>query len=449
MEGGRIMKRVGLLLLLAFIVVATAHAYTVEFGVDSNSGIGFWDRGNNQTNKTFYGGTNGSTWLANSSAGALTASGADQIHYLLNQKPFNGTFVTNFYRKETYSGYFFPNIFGMGDKFTDNPYYGHTAYFSRVHDPGDTVMGFYKVVAGSDTALWQDLLTVAPNTLHNWTVVWTPNGTVKILFKINGVTKLSSVDTSIGPGWAGVGTGAGFGGIVHFSNLSFFYDPTPVSNFTSTVHDCTGLCTLVMTEDSSRASPQLCNWTVNGSAIGNNTVCNGARITLSPPAAGSITYTVALNSTRFTNCTTTTSSCYSDHSTTTWGTGVKFADWSNWNLSTTTWNVIVTAAGGTPPVAAFDLASLGNLVSSGYNATHRNASITARDLSTNTPTSWLWYPKGSRLPTWLNSSAQNPTFFPKGYSGSGTYQVCLMVTNAGGSDTTCKNFFVRPSGATS
>lgn len=57
------------------------------------------------------------------------------------------------------------------------------------------------------------------------------------------------------------------------------------------------------------------------------------------------------------------------------------------------------------------------------------------DLSTNGPTSWSWdYDDGSALGT-----AQNPTHI---YGANGTYNVCLTVTNATGSDTECKNVVV-------
>ena len=109
-----------------------------------------------------------------------------------------------------------------------------------------------------------------------------------------------------------------------------------------------------------------------------------------------------------------------------------------------------TEAGGTAaPVAAFNLTSLGRLISdypTGGNVTMRGQTIAGIDTSTGTPTSWLWYAGGTRmypwLTNWLNSTSQNPTFTPQGYSGPGEYTLCLMATNAGGSSTKCQKFRV-------
>ncbi len=57
------------------------------------------------------------------------------------------------------------------------------------------------------------------------------------------------------------------------------------------------------------------------------------------------------------------------------------------------------------------------------------------DMSTNGPTSWSWdYDDASALGT-----MQNPSHV---YSANATYNVCLTVTNATGSDTECKNVVV-------
>lgn len=65
-------------------------------------------------------------------------------------------------------------------------------------------------------------------------------------------------------------------------------------------------------------------------------------------------------------------------------------------------------------------------------ANQLNASFT--DLSTGTPTSWAWdFGDGN------TGTAQNPSHT---YATSGTYSVCLIATNACGSDTSCQNVTV-------
>ena len=57
--------------------------------------------------------------------------------------------------------------------------------------------------------------------------------------------------------------------------------------------------------------------------------------------------------------------------------------------------------------------------------------VTFTDLTSQTPTSWLWdFGDGN------SSTAQNPTHT---YAGIGTYTVCLTSTNACGTDSTCTN----------
>lgn len=58
------------------------------------------------------------------------------------------------------------------------------------------------------------------------------------------------------------------------------------------------------------------------------------------------------------------------------------------------------------------------------------------DKSTNNPTSWYWdFDDGG-----ANSTLQNPSHT---YSENGSYMVCLIASNAGGSDTFCQNITVR------
>ncbi len=71
-----------------------------------------------------------------------------------------------------------------------------------------------------------------------------------------------------------------------------------------------------------------------------------------------------------------------------------------------------------PPVADFSIIDMSN------------GSYSFTDLSSNTPTTWLWdFGDGN------GSTLQNPSYI---YANLGTYEVCLTATNAGGSNTSCK-----------
>jgi len=66
--------------------------------------------------------------------------------------------------------------------------------------------------------------------------------------------------------------------------------------------------------------------------------------------------------------------------------------------------------------------------------TTQNLSMTCSDLSSSSPTSWLWdFGDGN------TSTAQNPTHT---YAAAGTYTVCLTASNACGSDSTCSSVTV-------
>ncbi|OFX24386.1 MAG: hypothetical protein A2033_12715 [Bacteroidetes bacterium GWA2_31_9] len=80
-----------------------------------------------------------------------------------------------------------------------------------------------------------------------------------------------------------------------------------------------------------------------------------------------------------------------------------------------------------PPVADFT-ANTTSIVAGG--------SVTFTDLSTNTPTSWLWTLTGGTPST---SSSQNPTIV---YSTAGTYNVSLKATNAYGNNTATKTAYI-------
>jgi PKD repeat protein len=86
-------------------------------------------------------------------------------------------------------------------------------------------------------------------------------------------------------------------------------------------------------------------------------------------------------------------------------------------------NVVVNdGCAGSAPVADFSTSS---------TSVCENGSVTFTDLSTNTPTSWLWnFGDGG------TSTVQNPTHV---YATAGTYTVTLTATNATGSDGEVKN----------
>jgi hypothetical protein len=116
------------------------------------------------------------------------------------------------------------------------------------------------------------------------------------------------------------------------------------------------------------------------------------------------------------------------------------SDVGSWRLSL--YVEFTTEAGGAPPIAAFNLTSLGKLISSGINATHRNASIELIDTSTGDPgTDCMWYPSGTRLDGWMNiSGCSGNKIFPKGVGG--WFNICLQITNDEGTDSKCQKFNV-------
>lgn len=79
----------------------------------------------------------------------------------------------------------------------------------------------------------------------------------------------------------------------------------------------------------------------------------------------------------------------------------------------------------TPPVANFSYQPAMPLT---------GQSISFTDLSTGSPTTWLWDFGNSQT-----SALQNPSYT---YSSPGTYNVCLIAANSGGSDTTCQNITI-------
>lgn len=107
------------------------------------------------------------------------------------------------------------------------------------------------------------------------------------------------------------------------------------------------------------------------------------------------------------------------------------------------------------PVAAFNLTTgAGGCLLSDYptggNVTIRGRAITGIDTSTGeSSATCIWGPGGTRfqwwpINNWLNASGcgGTVTFVPKGYSGPGTYDLCLWVSQSGGSSVKCQKFRV-------
>ncbi|MBN2734281.1 MAG: PKD domain-containing protein [Methanomicrobiaceae archaeon] len=87
---------------------------------------------------------------------------------------------------------------------------------------------------------------------------------------------------------------------------------------------------------------------------------------------------------------------------------------------------MITVSSPVPPVADFSGSPLDG---------NRPLSVTFTDLSTGTPTSWLWdFGDGG------TSTLQNPVHV---YSARGRYTVSLTVSNAYGNDIETKDRYVR------
>jgi len=105
---------------------------------------------------------------------------------------------------------------------------------------------------------------------------------------------------------------------------------------------------------------------------------------------------------------------------------------SNW--TTTIWNnqtdYITVTGGGEAPIAAFSCTPIAGV---------RNSTRTCTDASTNTPTSWDWFGAPSNPCIGYNTTIQSPNIFPLNYSWC---SICLIATNAQGSDTECKTNYL-------
>ncbi|MFN8397741.1 MAG: PKD domain-containing protein [Bacteroidia bacterium] len=97
-------------------------------------------------------------------------------------------------------------------------------------------------------------------------------------------------------------------------------------------------------------------------------------------------------------------------------------------VATFTVCLIVTNSCGTDTIC-FPINTGCNSPAAGFTRIPNNLTVAFTDVSTGTPTSWLWdFGDGN------TSTLQNPTHT---YAASGTYTVCLTATNSCGSNTAC------------
>jgi len=92
------------------------------------------------------------------------------------------------------------------------------------------------------------------------------------------------------------------------------------------------------------------------------------------------------------------------------------------------YTINITGASGSGPIAAFSASPL--TITAG-------GSVDFTDLSTGSPTSWVWTFTGSSTPT---STLQNPTNIT--YTSPGCYNVSLTCSNANGSDTETQSCYI-------
>jgi len=178
---------------------------------------------------------------------------------------------------------------------------------------------------------------------------------------------------------------------------------TPTANFTAnTTSICLEETSTVMFSDASSESPTSWAWTFEGGTP-NTSAAQNPTVTYSTPG----TYDVQLIATN--------------------------AEGSNTSTKT---DFITVASGNcvTPPIANFTANT--TAICLGETTT-----VSFSDASTESPTSWAWTFEGGTPST---STAQNPTVT---YSTPGTYNVQLIATNAGGSNTNAKTNFITVTSA--
>ena len=177
----------------------------------------------------------------------------------------------------------------------------------------------------------------------------------------------------------------------------------PTADFTAnTTALCLDEATTITFSDASTESPTSWAWTFEGGSPATSTAQNPT-VTYSAPG----TYDVQLVATN--------------------------AEGANTSTKT---DFITVASGNcvTPPVANFTANT--TAICLGETTT-----VSFSDASTESPTSWAWTFEGGNPAT---STAQNPTVT---YSAAGTYNVQLVATNAGGSNTSTKTDFITVTSA--
>jgi PKD repeat protein len=209
--------------------------------------------------------------------------------------------------------------------------------------------------------------------------------------------------------YTGIWPSSGGVSVKTVSNISIYSNQAPpvapVAAFTNgTPRTGSAPLTVTFTDQSTGTAPLTYRWDFNNDGVTDSTSKNPSHV-----YSGAGTYSVNL---------TVTNSAGSD--------------------SELKQGYVVVNPAPVAPVAAFT------------NATPRVGTapftVTFTDQSTGTPSSWKWeYRIGSGSWTQFGSGARNPSFS----FSSGTYDIRLTVTNAGGSDTELKSGYITASAPTS
>ena len=210
----------------------------------------------------------------------------------------------------------------------------------------------------------------------------------------NGTDGTPAVAGYYGSGGGGGGRGFNWGGNGASGVVIVRYQitpPLPTVSFTSNV--TSGFAppnVAVQFNDTSMTTPTAWNWSFTNTTPGNNTQIWWSQIQNATQSFGVGNWNINLNVTNS----------------------------SGYNVSTSYYWVNVSQP--TPPVASFTKDKTGGTVP---------LTVTFTDTSTNTPTSWFWvFGDGSTE----NNTVKNPVHT---FTGAGTYNVNLTVTNVYGSST--------------